>query len=371
MNNILSVVFASNNENKLNELTLHRTAASLPFCGRYRLIDFTLSNFVNSGITSIAIVTRNNYNSLMDHLRMGRDWDLNRKSSGLALFPPYVLNTSSKEIYKGKIEAIYSVFDYLKHMKEEYVIITDSNIVTNIDYDDVFDYHLSNHADITMLTYEAAPTSSRRIMVASKAGGRVTDMRLSYSMDEQKTQLSLNIYLLKKELLIALIENAYSRGQEDFEKDILFKKLDELKIMAYKVNNYASIIDDVKSYFNQSMNLLNAEIRNDLFYRNGKIFTKVKDSVPTIYGKNAKVINSLIADGCEINGVVENSVLFRGVKVAEGAVIKNSIVMENGSVMGDVMLSYAITDKNVTVREGRNISGFETYPVVIVKGKIV
>lgn len=370
MNNIMGVVFASNLETKLNELTIRRTPASLPFCGRYRLIDFTLSNFVNSGITSIGILTKNNYNSLMEHIRMGRDWDLNRKNSGIAMFPPYAHN-QSKDVYKDKIEAIYSIFNYLVKTKEEYAVITDSNIVTNIDYEDVYNYHIKNGADITMVTYDAEPCSLRRIVVETDSDMAVKDMYISTVSDDTKKQIGLNIYLMKKDLLKSLIENAYARGLGDFEKDILFKKLGQFKIMAYKVNGYAEIIDDIKGYFKQNMKMLDYKTRKDLFYKYGKIMTKVKDSVPTVYGDKANVSNSLIADGCIINGTVENSVLFRGVKIEEGAVIKNSIIMENGYVMHGVNISYAILDKHVTVQEGRNISGYETYPVVIVKDKIV
>ena len=370
MNNIMGIVFASNIENKLNELTIRRTPASLPFCGRYRLIDFTLSNFVNGGITSIGILTKNNYNSLMEHIRMGRDWDLNRKNSGIAMFPPYAHN-QSKEMYKDKIEAIYGIFNYLIKTKEEYVIITDSNIVANIDYEDVYNYHIKNGADITMLTYESKPTSLRRIVVDADNDMRVKDMYISTVSENSKKLLGLNIYLMRKDLLKSLIENAFARGQTDFEKEVLFKKLGQLKIIAYKCNGYAEIIDDIKSYYRESMNLLDYNLRKDLFYKYGKIMTKVKDSIPTTYGDKANVSNSLIADGCTINGTVENSILFRGVKVDEGSVIKNSIIMENGYVMSNVNISYAILDKHVTVQEGRNISGYETYPVVIVKDKIV
>ena len=369
-NNIMSVIFASDNETKLNELTIHRTTASLPFCGRYRFIDFTLSNLVNSGITTVGILTKNNYSSLMDHIRMGRDWDLNRKNNGIAVFPPYVSNTA-RSIYKGKIEGLYGIIDYLDTAKEEYIIITNSNIAANIDYDDVYDMHIKNGADITMLTYTAKTNTTRKVVVSSKTRGRVDELLISDTPSDKECEIGANIYLFKKDLLRKLVEDAYTRGSIDFEQNIIQANASTLKIYAYPLTGYVAIIDDIKSYYNESMKLLDTKERDDLFFKNGKIFTKVKDSVPTVYRDKAEVKNSLIADGCDINGKVENSILFRGVIVEEGASIKDSIVMENGKVLKNACLSYVISDKNVTVKEDRQISGYATYPVVIVKNKEV
>lgn len=370
MNNIMSIIFASDNESKLNELTLHRTTASLPFCGRYRFIDFTLSNLVNSQITTIGIVTKNNYSSLMDHIRMGRDWDLNRKNSGIAVFPPYSSNTA-RSVFKGKIEAIYGILDYVEKAGEDYIVLTNSNIAANLDFDSVYDFHIKKGSDITVLTYKAQPTTSRRMLIEKNKDGRIIGTKITQNAVEEDFEMGLNIYLLKKSLLIDLIVDSYERGGTDFEKNIIQQKLDDLKIFAYETEGHTAIIDDVKSYYTESMKILDSDIRNDLFDRCGKIFTKVKDSVPTKYGENVKVKNSLIADGCEIYGKVENSILFRGVVVEEGAEIINSIVMENGRIMKNARLGYTITDKDVTITSGKSISGYETYPLVIVKNKTI
>jgi glucose-1-phosphate adenylyltransferase len=365
----MSVLFASDNENKLNELTIHRTTASLPFCGRYRLIDFILSNLVNSGITTIGIIARNNYNSLMDHLRMGRDWDLNRKNSGIAVFPPFVTN-SSRDLYKSKIEALYSVADYIKWAKEEYVLITNGNIAYNFDFEKLYDYHIEKNADITMLTYKTT-AAARRVLPKVEKNGRVSEIVLSASLASKPVDVAMNVYLMKKSLLSELVRDSFNKGQSDFEKDILMAKTSELKIFAYEASGFVAVIDDIKSYYYESMKLLCKNTRDELFDGDGSIYTKVKDSVPTIYGDKASVKNSLIADGCRINGSVENSILFRGVRIDEGARVANSIIMESGQILSNSNMSYVITDKNVIVKENRNISGFETYPIVIVKDKTV
>lgn len=367
---MLAILFASGNESKLNELTIHRTTASLPFAGRYRLIDFALSSLVNSGITRIGILTRNNYSSLMDHIRMGRDWDLNRKNSGIAVFPPFGLNTS-RDVYKGKIEALYTVLDFIEKAPEDYVVISNTNVATSIDLSEILDEHIANGADVTMLCHRAYATSSKRIIVTKNDKDIVTDLCQVEIPSVQEKLVSLNIYVIRKDLLIGWVEQAYARGYVDFEKDILFKEVVSNKIFAKEITQYAAIVDDVKTYFNESMKVLDNETRKELFDTGRKVYTKVKDSVPTIYGENAKVVNSLIADGCEINGTVENSILFRDVKIEEGAVVKNSIIMEHGIVMKGGQISYTITDKSVVVGANRQISGSDTYPIVIVKNKTV
>lgn len=367
---MLAILFASGNESKLNELTLHRTTASLPFAGRYRLIDFALSSLVNSGITRIGIITRNNYSSLMDHIRMGRDWDLNRKNSGIAVFPPFGLNTS-RDVYKGKIEALYTVLDFLEKAPEDYVCVSNCNIASNIDLESILDEHIARGADVTMLCHKANVTSSKRVIITKNDNDCVTDLCQVEIPSTEEKLVSLNIYIIRKSLLTSWIEQAYARGYVDFEKDILFREVENGKIYAKEILSYAAIVDDVKTYFNESMKVLKEDVRNELFETGRKVYTKVKDSVPTIYGENANVSGSLIADGCVINGTVENSILFRDVRIEEGAVVKNSIIMEHGVVMKNGQISYTITDKSVVIGAGRQISGSEDYPIVIVKNKKV
>lgn len=370
MNNVMSVLFASDSGGHLNELTIHRTTASLPYGGRYRLIDFVLSNLVNSGVTTIAIITRSNYNSLMDHLRMGRDWNLNRKNSGLTVFPPYVLNTQ-REVYRGKVEALYSIRNYIASTKEEYVVVSNSNVACNIDLDSIVGKHITDSADMTILTYKTSEINADKTIIQADETGKVVDLRFAIGSDRKEQLVNMNTYIIKKDLLNNLIENAYARGYVDFEKDIILKKLGDLKIMSHEITGYVATIDDIPSYYRHSMDLLDTKIRNELFYKCGNILTKVKDSVPTRYLDNAIVKNSLVADGCIIDGIVENSILFRGVKVARGAVIKNSIVMEKTSIGENASINYTITDKNVVVQKDRHLSGYESYPIVIVKDKVV
>ena len=217
-------------------------------------------------------------------------------------------------------------------------------------------FHQEKGADITMLTYSTEDVTPRKLVVTADKNKRIKDLHFPVATDAGKQLCNLNIYYIKKDLLISLIDNAYAHGAYDFEKDI---------------DNYVAVIDRIPTYFKRSMDLLDPEVREDLFYGHSTILTKVKDSVPTKYKEGANVHNSIIADGCEIDGTVENSILFRSVKVGKGAVVRNSIVMENGIVMENAQLDYVITDKSCIIQSGRRLAGYESYPMVVVKNKII
>ena len=367
MKKTMGILFADNEDSHLKELTIKRTSASVPYGGRYRLIDFALSNFANANVTKIGLITRNNYNSLMDHIRMGRDWDLNRKNSGISIYPPLVFNTA--DVYRGKVEALHTLRGYISNSEEENVLIADTDIAINIDYDMVEKFHVEKGADITMLTYKTDELSSKKWIIKEDKNKRIVDMRLPVATDTSKQLCNLNIYYIKKSLLLALIDKAFAYGEYDFEKDVLSKNLQNLYVMSYEVKDYVAVVDSIESYFKHSMDLLDIKTRETLFYKNSTIYTKVKDSVPTRYKEDAKVKNSIIADGCEIDGTVENTILFRSVKVGKNVVIKNSIIMENTIIMDNAELNYTITDKDVIIEKDRKLSGYETYPIVIAKGK--
>lgn len=368
--NAMGIIFASDREVKLNELTIHRTTASLPFGGRYRLIDFALSNFVNSGVTRVGIIAKNNYNSLMDHIRMGRDWDLNRKNSGITVFPPFVRSTA-QEVYKGKIEALYTNLSYIKEAKEDYVIIVNSNIAANIDFETAIDEMEKKNADVLVFTARMNYANSRRAIISCDDEGRIKDILFSDAFNGEEHLVAINAYIVRRDLLCFLIETAYARSLVDWEKDILQAQYKNMHMLSYEIKEHVAMIDDIKSYFKASMDLLDKNVREELFHKHGNVLTKVKDSSPTTYGENAVIKNSLIADGCVIDGTVENSILFRGVKVGKGAHISNSILMEHADIGEGGKLSYVITDKKVTVSPNCSLSGFATYPIVIVKGKTV
>lgn len=369
LSNVMAVLFA-NCEDNLNELTIPRTAASLPYGSRYRLIDFSLSSLVNANITRIGIVTSSNYNSLLDHIRMGRDWDLSRKTSGIVVFPPYSV-TTIKEVSKGKIDALYSIANFLEHAKEEYVVLGEAHMVANFNYEEIIKNHISSKKPITMVYTNKKRNSARRTVINVNKNNIVDDMFISQTRSDEVASLGLNVYVVNKDFLLTNIRYEHSRSNVDFEKDLLIKFVKTKKINAYLFTGYNCLVDDILSYYDSSMQLLNKDVRNDLFGGRNKIYTKVKDSVPTLYGNRGTAHNCLIADGCIINGTVTNSILFRSVNIQEGAVVTDSIIMEGSVISRNSSVSYVITDKRVKISEDRNISGFATYPIVIVKDKIV
>ena len=340
---------------------------SVPYGCRYRLIDFQLSAMVNSGIGKVGIITKSNYQSLMDHVGHGRAWDLSRKNGGLYLLPPFNIGTTG--IYSNKIEAISSAMNFLRNSEEEYVLMTDCNAIYNVDFTDMFERHEKSGADIT-IAYKHSPAPAIRELTKFELAddGRITS--ISRRSDEE-ANYSLNVIFMRKSLLERLISEAIGLGYHSFTKDVLQKNINSLKIYGCEFNGYVKVIDGIQSYFEANMDLLKKENRKALFAKEKPVFTKVKDDVPAIYGLDSHASNSLIADGCVIEGTVENSVLFRGVHIGKGAVVKNCVLMQNTYISDDVKLNCVIADKNVVIKPNKNLSGDVKFPVFIGKGIVI
>ena len=357
-----------NNNGKIRELSSARTLASIPFGGRYRLIDFMLSSLVGAGVGDIGIITKSNYGSLVDHLGWGKDWDLNRKNGGLKILTPF----ANDAIFSGdnQFDILRSVNGYIESMLEEYCIIADANMVVNLDFKKVLDAHKKSNADITILCRDTVPQAGD-IKLCLEENGGVRDILIHTTESDFKTSVALNILVLKKSLLRELIDWGITYGWRSFAKDVITKKFGELRIFGYKHTGYCQLIDSLEVYLNTSLEILNRETRNEIFKGAQPILTRVKDSVPTKYGDHAHVKNSYIADGCLIDGNVENSVIFRNVKIEKGARVKNSVIMQNTIVEENAFLSSVISDKNVRITAGKALSGCDTLPLVIQKNKIV
>ncbi len=366
-NNVLGLVFSNNFDNYLNELTSMRSMGSVPYGGRYRLIDFNLSAMVNSGMGKVGIITKSNYQSLMDHVGNGRAWDLARKKGGLYILPPF--NSANTGLYKGRIEAIAGVMNFLQYSDEEYVLMCDCNAVYNFDLTQLFDYHEAKGADITIAYVNGeTPNISELAVLDVDGDGKVSSV--SRRLKDGVANYSINIVLMRKSLLERLINEALSVGYHSFTDDILKRNVDKLKVYGYEVKGTVKMLDSMQSYFEANMALLDKDVRNDLC-RSHSVYTKVKDDVPAIYGLGSDVSNSLIADGCVIEGKVENSVLFRGVHVGKDAVIKNCVLMQNTYIGDDVQLNCVVADKNVVIKPNKVLSGDEKFPVYIGKGIVI
>ena len=365
---VLGMIFANIHEETLEALTDMRTMGSVPFGARYRLIDFPLSNMVESGITKIGVVTNANFNSLMDHVGTGKPWDLSRKSDGLFLLPPYSLNSTT--MWGNRIDAIYGNMSFLDQSNQEYVLMSDCYNVMNLDFEKVFDAHEKSGAAVTIVGVKGKkPKDINSVLVFNEVdeNGKILEASLD-PQDGDDVFYSCNIILIKKYLLQTLITTAHSKNEVSFQRSILMNCIKSEKAYAYDASDcFVGTIDSVQSYYDISMSLLDKDTKNKLFAPERPIYTKERDDMPALYGPEAKVKNSLLADGCEIKGTVENSILFKGAKVEAGAVVKNSILMQDTVIGVDAKINYIIADKNVNIKSGVELSGAENYPVSLSK----
>ena len=371
MCNVLGLVFANLHDTTLGDMTKNRTMGSEMFGGRYRLIDFPLSNMVNSGISEVGVITKSNYQSLLDHLGSAREWDLARKKGGLYILPPF--GNVESTLYRGRIEALYGAMSFIKHSRAKYVILSDCDVVTNIDYKPIVAAHIESGADITAVAHTGVYSSDdikTSTVFNVDADKNVTSVLINPDISGTCTT-SLNVFVMSMDFLIETVNDAMARGNVSFERNILQEKCRELKIKIYEYDNYFSKLNSPESYFKSNMALLEPENARKLFVPKRSIYTKVSDNAPVKYDLDSKVSNSLIADGCIIEGEVENSVLFRGVKVGKGAKVKNCILMQ-GTVVGDnAELNYLITDKNVSICENHILTSSPQYPMYVGKGASV
>lgn len=366
---VMGMIFANIHEGTLDSLTAMRTMGSVPFCSRYRLVDFPLSNMVESGVTKVGVITNANFQSLMDHVGTGKPWDLSRKNDGLFILPPF--NVGSATMWGNRIDAIYGNMGFLEQSNQTYVVMCDCNNVLSLDYEALFDRHEQSGADITVVGVKAPmPDKIASILCFDKVDedGRITEMSLD-RRDEAEIFHSVNIVIMKKYLLESLITTAHSKNEISFQRNVLMANVKSLKIYAYDAtDSFVGTISSVQAYYDVSMKLLEKENRAKLFSDDFPIYTKERDDMPSLYGAESHLTNSLVADGCIIDGTVENSIIFKGAKIAKGAVVKNSILMQDTVVGENSKLSYVIADKKVSIKNGVELSGAPTFPVTLSKG---
>ena len=372
----LGIIFPNSYDSLVPDLVSERLMASIPFASRYRMCDFMISSMVHCGIDNISILVRKNYHSLLDHLGNGREWDLARKNGGLNIVPPFA--QKQIKVFSGRIEALESIRGYLIKQTEKYVILSDANIAVNFDFNALLDAHIKSGADVTMVyRKQEIPQSIIRQSTAGMDlyyalginGDRVSKIYIN-PKESGEMNFSLNIYVIDRELLIRMVDEAYLHGDVYFVRDILEKKIDQLDVRGFCYDGYVAHIHDMNSYFEENMRLLKEENINALFSGN-QIYTKIRDDNPTRYINGAKAKNVMVADGCVIEGEVENSVLFRGVKIGKGAKVKNCVLMQDTVIEDNASVEYVITDKNVTISEGKSLTGNDTFQVYVAKGQVV
>lgn len=365
-NNILGILFANVHDDLVPELTRLRSMASLPIAGRYRMVDFSLSNLVNAGISQVGIITKQNYQSLMDHVGGGKSWDLDRKSGGLFILPPFSTIDSKGEVYKGHLDALQGIMGYLQRAKQDYVVLCDCDVVSNVDIMDMYRKHVDSGADFTVAYKRGKlPKNHEDIMTFTFDENNFVK-EISLPKKSESANYSLDITITKREFLIELLSKVPS-SYTSISRHLLARHTDKFKIYGYEETGFAEVVDSTKKYFELNMKMLNSKNKNSLFNPARPVYTKTHDGMPTRYGIKSCVKNSLIADGCVIEGKVENCVIFRNVKVEEGATVKDCILMQGATVKQGANVSRVIMDKQSTVENNVNFAAKENDILFVAK----
>lgn len=366
-NNILGLIFANTNEESVSQLTTKRTMASVPFGGKYRLIDFPLSNMSNAGINNVGIIASSHYFSLMDHVGNGNAWDLSKRKSGLTVLPPF-----SGKNFDNAIETLANLHGYIEHGTEEDVLLCHTNAVANIDYQKMYYQHKKTGADITFCyQYQDIMYNKSFPMVADFDD----DMRIKKLQIRPQIIGECNLItgsmLIKKDLLMSVVRECISTNSTGYRRLFLNFDLGKYNVYGYEHKGYIRTICSMQDYYNISMDLMNPDVRDQLFNPERPIYTKVRDDRPSRYGFDCKVKGSLIAQGCIINGEVENCIISKGVYIGQHTKVKNCIIMQDSVIGDDATISNVIIDKDCNIAANQQLMGAPNYPVYIEKGSVI
>ena len=368
--NVMGIIFT--NDASLGELTNKRTMASLPFGGRYRQVDFALSNLSCAGVRHVGIISRHSYQSLMNHIGDGEEWGLELEEGGLEFLTPYAM--SMTHTYRGKLESLANAMDFLEYGEEdELVVMIDSAILSNVDLNAILNAHVASGKDVTVVTKAGICNGEKKIDLALKLdNGEVTDMIVDYAAGEDYVA-SMDIFVLSKKFLVKSVKEMIARDKFHMDRDLVLGGWQRgvVSVNVYEFGGVSLFNESVEEYFYNSLSLIKKDVRHDLFHGNHPVYTKVRDRVPTYYGEGCEVEDCLIADGCMIDGEVEESVLFRQVTICEDAEVENCVIMNDSVVGKGAELKYVILDKNVTVTPGAKLCGTKKNPIIIKRGETV
>ena len=368
--NVMGIIFT--NDASLGELTNKRTMASLPFGGRYRQVDWALSNLSCAGVRKVGIISRHNYQSLMNHIGDGEEWGLELEEGGLEFLTPYAQSTVGT--YRGKLESLNNAMDFLEYGEEdELVVMIDSAVLSNVDLTAVLNAHVASGKDVTVVTKAGICNGEKTIDLALKLeNGEVADMVVDYAAPAEYVA-SMDIFVLSKKWLVKSVKEMIARDKFHMDRDLVLGGWNRglVSVNVYEFDGIAMFNESIEEYYYNSLSLIKKDVRKDMFGGKHPIYTKVRDRVPTYYGETSEIENCLIADGCMLEGEVEDSVLFRQVTVGKDAEVEHCVIMNDAVIGEGAELKYAILDKNVTVTPGAKLIGTKKNPIIVKRGETV
>ena len=367
MKNCIGIINLDENEERLSELTKYRPLASLPIAGRYRVVDFILSNMTNSGIENISLFTKNKARSLLDHLSNGKPWDIYHKKSGLKIF-----NFGDLDPVYDDVHNFLENIDNIRNCKKEYILICSSYMICNIDYNDLIQYHIDTKNDITIVyknIKEVKDNFENCKVLNIDSNSKVISIGENIE-NNFNVNIDMEMYILKTDLFIDIVYKCVKNGMYKKFNQYVGGNLKKLNVGAYEFKGYLSCINSVSSYFNTNMDFLNEKVNKELFYSNAPIYTKPKDACPTQYTECSKVTNSIIANGSIIEGEVKNCIIGRKVYIGKNSIVENCVIFQ-GTVIGEnVKMINVITDKGTAIKDGEEVKGLINNVVVIPKKKL-
>ncbi len=370
--NAMGIIFSNIYDSSMGDLTDHRTSAAIPFGGRYRQVDFALSNMAKADIKHLAIITKYNYESLMLHLGSCAEWDMTLEENGVVLLPPYA--TGHTGVYRGKLEALYTALVLLEMAKEDYVVLTDTSVLAAVELRKAIRSHIESGCDVTVICKDGKCDGKREqtLAVLTDDNGTVTDMTVDYAAPAEYSA-SMGMFVIARKLLIDIIRSTVPHGKYHWERDFILTEFlkKTISVHVYKHPTAALFNESATEYYENSMALLDKQVRTELFHSEVPIYTQTRNEVPAFYGDDAKVNECIVADGCKLYGQCSRSVLFREVVLEEGSQVADSVIMQGSQVGAGAMLQYVVLDKNVVVKPYTRLVGSKSHPLYIKKGAIV
>lgn len=370
MKNVLGIILNVDGEDTtLKNFLEHRSLSTLPFGGRYRLIDFMLSNFVNSGITQIGVIGSHKYSSLVDHLGTGKEWSLSRKTQDLSILTGSS-NSRIGSFIKINLRNLISNRIFLENSNADHVILATPNLVTSYNFREVFAAHQKNDADITMIYKKDHGKYQFRDddLCLDLEDDKITN--IYYRSTRRTPFFFAEMLIIKKSVLLQFLDFSDRSGDWDLI-DMVLSNMDVLKIFGFNHSTYIKRIHTLSNYVNASMDLLEYEIIQDLFRDDNPIYTKIKDNHPTYFNDPSKVSSSIIGSGCSIDGAVSRSIIFRDTEIDKNSKVQNSILMQHCQIGKNTILNYVVMDKDTIISDNTSLIGKPDSPIVIKKGTVI